>query len=655
MYSESAKASKKGLYMKHWPESKEEVARDVRLPQHTSSGVSRPLTVLAIAVAAVLAGTTAYAETCYKDDTGRVVKRRRPGYVEVPCPAEGEVTAPPAPRNPQFEGGEGREARRQAPPRGQPNAASPLPKPALIDYQESVPIEDRWRIVEALGYKDQILDPYNRNPLKADRPLFGTDDWFFSLSLISDTFAEVRDVPTPVGGISSAKPGSNGIFGSDNQFSLQQNVITEFVLYKGNTTFQPPDYEFRLTPVINYNVLNVDERQVTRIDPVQGTDRKLGFVGLQAAFIDKHLRNVSERYDFDSFRVGIQPFSSDFRGFLFQDSQLGVRLFGIRDNNKYQYNLAAFRRIEKDTNSGLNDVGRKLRDDDVYVANLYKQDFPVLGFTSQATVLYNRNRESDRTFYNKNLILERPFSLGLQLPRDYDVTYIGYNGDGHFGRTNVTTSLYYAVGDQTNSTYRRGKSDIRGYFGALEVSFDYDWIRPRLSFLYASGDDNPLDNKSTGFDTVFENPQFAGSDTSYAFRQSIPLIGGGGVNLSTRNGLLNNLRSSKEQGQSNFDNPGTMLIGLGADFDVMPEIRVTFNANSLYMLEPAIVERARLQEGIDKHLGYDLSASVIWRPLMSQNIVIRAAYATIIPTGGFKALFPNEDLGYFMLNALFAY
>ena len=45
-----------------------------------------------------------------------------------------------------------------------------------------------------------------------------------------------------------------------------------------------------------------------------------------AVIIDKHLRNVSHRYDFDSLRVGIQPFSSDFRGFLFQDAPFGVRL-----------------------------------------------------------------------------------------------------------------------------------------------------------------------------------------------------------------------------------------------------------------------------------------------------------------------------------------
>jgi hypothetical protein len=626
-------------------------------PGHSSAtNVARPLSILAIAITAVLSTTAASAaETCYKDDTGRIVKRQRPGYVEVPCPAEGEMTAPPAARDPQFEGGQGREARRESPPRPQPNPVSPIPKPAMIDYQEAVAIPDRWRIVEALGYKDQIIDPYNRNPLKADRPLWG-EDWFFSLSLISDTFAEVRDVPTPVGSITSERPGENGIFGGDNQSSLQQNIIAEFVVYKGNTTFKPPDYEYRLTPVFNYNYLQVDELQVTRVNPLKDqTTRKLGFLGLQAAFIDKHLRNVSERYDFDSFRIGIQPFSSDFRGFLFQDSQLGVRLFGIRDNNFWQYNLAAFRRLEKDTNTGLNDLGRKLRDDDVYIANLYRQDWPVVGFVSQATILHNRNREGDRVFVNKNGLQERPSLLGRGIPRDYDVTYLGYNGDGHFGRMNLTTSFYYAIGDQTAGTFVRAPTDIRAFFGAAEVSLDYDWIRPRISFLYASGDDDPNDDVSTGFDAVFENPQFGGSDTSYAIRQSVPLIGGGGVALSTRNGILNNLRSTKEQGQSNFDNPGTMMFGVGVDMDLMPEVRLTLNANALYMTEPEIVEKARLQENIDNHLGYDLSASVIWRPLMSQNIVIRAAYATILPADGFKALFPDQDLGYYMLNALFAY
>ena len=89
---------------------------------------------------------------------------------------------------------------------------------------------------------------------------------------------------------------------------------------------------------------------------------------------------------------------------------------------------------------------------------------------------------------------------------------------------------------------------------------------------------------------MFENPQFAGADTSYFIRQAVPLIGGGRVALATRNGVLNNLRSSKEQGQSNFTNPGVLMAGLGVDMDVLPTLRVSLNANSLYFDDTAVLE-----------------------------------------------------------------
>src|SRR5690606_8761687 len=126
-----------------------------------------------------------------------------------------------------------------------------------------------------------------------------------------------------------------------------QTLLVELVYLKGSTVFKPPDYEFRLTPAFNVNYVDVEEILALHADPARGTTRRDQHVGLQAAFFDYHIRNVSDRYDFDSFRIGIQPFNADFRGFLFQDSQLGARLFGTRDNNIFQYNLALFRRLEK--------------------------------------------------------------------------------------------------------------------------------------------------------------------------------------------------------------------------------------------------------------------------------------------------------------------
>jgi hypothetical protein len=137
--------------------------------------------------------------------------------------------------------------------------------------------------------------------------------------------------------------------------------------------------ELRAAIAFNFNHVDVPDRRVLSVLPSRRSLRSDAFVGVQELFFDYHLRNTSDRYDFDSVRIGIQPFSSDFRGFLFQDNQLGIRFFGDRDNNRFQYNLAAFLRLEKDSNSGLNAVLRRPREDYVLVANLYRQDLPLPG------------------------------------------------------------------------------------------------------------------------------------------------------------------------------------------------------------------------------------------------------------------------------------
>jgi len=524
------------------------------------------------------------------------------------------------------------------------------------DLPELAFVPDRWRIVSALGYRERWWDPYSgNNVLKGDRPAFG-DDWFFSLKVVSDSTFELRNFPLPVGGSTTERPGSLDIFGSGDQQVFNQMLIVETVLYRGDTVFRPPDYEFRFVPVFNLNHVSVDERGVLRANPETGTSRKEGFVGIQGLFIDKHLRNVSERYDFDSLRIGIQPITADFRGFLFQDSPFGVRLFGTRDNNRWQYNLGWFRRFEKDTNSGLNDFPKQgltdaLRDDDVYLFNVYRQDFPWLGFNSQFALVHNRNRETGEDFYDDNGFIIRPASLGTEKLRQYDVSYVGLNGDGHIGRWNLTLSGYFAFGEETPSVFRDGKTDIRAFFAAAETSIDFDWYRLRATVVYASGDDDPFDDRATGFDAILENPLIAGADTSFWIRQAIPFIGGGKVALSGQNGLLNSLRASKGQGQSNFTNPGLSLVGLGADLDLTPRLRLSINLNQLWFNETAVLEASRNQSGISKNIGLDASLSLTYRPLISQNIILRLSASGLLPGAGYKNLF-GDDKPYAILANL---
>jgi hypothetical protein len=376
-----------------------------------------------------------------------------------------------------------------------------VPAPQPVQPRETLPVPDRWRIMQGLGYQHPWYDPYNQNTLKGDLPISAGSDWFLNLGAVSDTLLEARRLPTPVPPQASTQPGSVDIFGRGKQSTFAETLIVSASLIKGDTTFRPPDLELRLTPAFNVNRSKAQEDRVLFADPSKGDTRDDNHVALQEAFADVHLRNVSPRYDFDSIRVGIQPFSSDFRGFVFQDVPFGVRLFGTRDSNRWQYNLGWFRRIEKDTNSGLNDLGKGLRDDDSFVANAYRQDFPVLGFTSQATVIYNRNREGDAgQYYDNNGFLTRPAAVGDERPHNYRVTYLGYNGDGHFGRTNLSVSLYAALGHDDHNPIAGRPQEIRAGFAAAELSRDFSWARVRLNALLQSGDKNPFDGKATGFD-----------------------------------------------------------------------------------------------------------------------------------------------------------
>lgn len=574
-------------------------------------------------------------------DSGIIAGRRKPGY-EAPLP----------------------------PPVVQDNPGALRAPPPSAFPTDSIPIPDRWRLIQSLGLvKEHWWDPYHQNTYKGDRPInpekvkwlpIKGDDWFFVANAVSDTVFEPRSFPIPVGVQTTQRPHSLDVFGKNASYVFSQTFIAGASLIKGSTTFKPPEIEYRISLAYNISHVVVPERRVLYVQPSAPTHRTDSFLGVQEAFIDYHLRNTSERYDFEAIRVGIQPFQSDFRGFLFNDEQLGIRFFGDRDGNRFQFNLAAFWRIERDTNSGLNDLTTGLRKDWIFVANLYRQDFLIPGLTSQITFVYNRNREGSGIKVDDNGFPVRPALLGTDRGHDYDVTYLGYSADGRIGRINLTASVYGAFGEDRNSFFTGRPAQIRAGFAAAELSYDKDWMRFRLSGLYASGDHNAYDNRETGFDAIVENPIFAGADTSYWIRQTIPFAGGGrAVAVNGRNGILNDLRSSKEQGQSNFNNPGTMLLGAGADFDLTPGLRVSANANHLWFENTTTLQTLRNEGSIPKDIGWDLSLATIWRPKVTQNIVLRLSGAALFSGSGFKDLFgdqPQTDVHYSILaNAIVSF
>ena len=539
--------------------------------------------------------------------------------------------------------------------------AEALPSSDQVFY----PQPDRWLITmpdwnrygtggEHPYVRGSKWDPFNRNKWKGDVPIIG-QQIFLNFTGISDTFLDFRRLPTP-SNISTARPGSSEFFGKGQQFFLDQLFLFSFDLFHGDTSFRPVDWRIRITPAVSLNYLNVQERGIVNADVTKGTTRFDAHIGLQEAFGELKIKDIGPNYDFVSVRAGIQGFNSDFRGFLFVEEQPGVRIFGNLDSNRWQYNVAYFNFLEKNTNSGLNSMA--LRNQQVIIANVFRQDFLFQGYNAQLSVHYDKD---DATIhYDDNGFLVRPspigkvFSSGVIQPHSVHAAYIGWTGDGHIGPVNLTHAFYQALGNDSFNAIAGKPVTINAQMAALEVSVDRDWFRLKGSLFYASGSANPSSGRARGFDSIDDFPEFAGGIFSLWNRESIRLTGSG-VALNSGNSLLPDLRSSKDEGQANFVNPGIFLANVGANFDVTPKLRGFVNVNYLRFERTETLERILFQSPIRHSIGFDSSIGVRYRPPLTENIAITAGAATLIPGRGLKDIYSGKLMYTFFTDIRFQF
>jgi hypothetical protein len=536
----------------------------------------------------------------------------------------------------------------EAPPVGAPQAGPP---PPALSFET---MTDRWRILDTLIerlptdprlVRGRALDPYNQNTLKGDRPVIG-DDTFLVLTGTLKTPFEARRLPLP-SGVSAAAAESYEFFGNGNQIFTSPEAKISVELFKGDTAFKPKTWSVKVTGAFDLNHVSLKENNGVNVDVRAGETRTKEKVALEEAFAEVKLKDLSPFYDVISFRAGIQPFVSDFRGFVFNDSNLGARLFGNAQNNRIQYNAAYFDLLEKDTNSDLNTFHK--RDQRVFVANVYRQDTLAHGLTLSLSYTRNEDRASNEFYYDQNGFLVRPARIGSPRLHDLTANYIGLTGDGHAGRVNVDGAVYFAFGhDDLNPLgdpeVGSAGQDISAGLGALEISLDRDWARFRASGFYASGDDNAEDGKAHGFDSIDDFVNFAGGPFSFWNRSAIPLTQTA-VLLKTGMTLLPDLRSSKFEGQANFVNPGIALVNAGVDLDLAPKLKAVLNANYLRFAKTGALAFLLFQPGIRSDIGLDLGAGVVFRPLLNENIVLTAGLTGLIPGGAAEDLFSSPCPG----------
>jgi hypothetical protein len=491
-------------------------------------------------------------------------------------------------------------------------------------------------------------DPFNRNRLKGDEPIFGQQT-FLNITATSDTLVDERRVPA-TSNISSAQPGSSDFFGRGEQFAPSETFRFSFDLFHGDTSFRPVDWRIRVTPAVNVNYLDVRELGIVNIDVRDGTTRLDSHFGLQEAFVEYKIRDLSPNYDFLSVRAGIQGFSSDFRGFIFVDEQPGLRVFGNLHSDRWEYNAAYFNFLEKNTNSGLNTFG--LRQQQVIIANFYMQDFIKPGYTTELSIHYNKDDAS--VHYDDNGFLARPAPIGIFQPHEIRAAYLGWTGNGHFGRINLNHAFYEALGTDSLNPIAGRAVTINAQMAAAEVSLDKDWSRYKLSAFFASGDGNPRDGKATGFDTIVDDPAFAGGIFSFWNREGLRLTGTG-VALTSPNSLLPSLRTDKEEGQANFVNPGIFILTAGADFDLTPKLKALANVNFLRFERTAPLELLLFESPIHNTIGLDYSLGFQYRPPLSENISLTGGASALSPGQGFRDLYSGKTQFSLFANVRFQF
>ena len=565
----------------------------------------------------------------------------------------------------------------------------PLSEAGIGVPAHATPAPDRWRDTGFTPWRrytsgdtseipyahpeTELWHPYRQSRLKGDSPVYG-QDVFLAVTASAEFVYEDRRLIVP-SGASAANSGSADFFGENHSTLFVSNLALDFLLFEGETVFKPVEWAVKIRPVLNFNRVNFREAGIVSPNPggsgagtgnppadnsgvtdpgdvggvlggggtpapaaaglsSNATARNRDYLALQEAFVEVHLKDLSPNYDFVAVKAGNQTFNSDFRGFIFNDTNLGVRLFGNAGNNRCQYNLALFDMREKDTNSELNTFDS--RDQRVLIANLYRQDFIWRGYTAQLS--YHGNFDEGGTHYDDNGAITRPAPLGTAVPHDLQAHYLGWSGDGHIGRWNVTHAAYLVVGHDDFNGLAGRPVDICAQMAALEVSYDRDWIRYKASVFYASGDNDPTDGRATGFDSIVDNTNFTGGPFSYYTRQGFNLAGTA-VAVKQRFSLLPNLRTSKTEGQSNFVNPGVFIFGVGADIDLTPKLKTFLSANYIRFVTTEPIKTALLTNQVDEEFGIDLGVGFQWRPLLTDNIICSLGCGVLLPGSGFDDIY----------------
>ncbi|HUG89928.1 MAG TPA: hypothetical protein VML55_03785 [Planctomycetaceae bacterium] len=481
-------------------------------------------------------------------------------------------------------------------------------------FGDLFPVADRWRLGFPYWYRyvyGSWCDPYHQNVLKGDYPLEIGGNRFLEITAVAETQVQTRNK-------------SVNLTGTDQDYQFRQRFFLTTDYFVNENTFHPSEWFVRMTHALEYR---------SQTDQDEFVD-----YAFQELFVDLQLAIVSEWYDTTDVRIGRQVFANDFRGFLYNDVNNMVRLFGNRDANRFQWNAILIDAVQQDQVSQFLKTEED-RDQIIAGVNMFRQDWPVLGVFVHAGAYFNRDR----------------------FRQSVDSYFFEVAAEGVYRGFEFTAAFIQALGrDEANPIAQRAV-DVNAQFAALEITRPMDWFIPRASVLWASGDDDPTDGTGRGFDAIFDNPFFAGANFAYFNREQ---LNSRGLRLSNFNSFLPNLRTKAFE-PVNFVNPGILVLTAGVDTVLSARTVAFINYNHYEFDSPEAVEQGvrvknrdaagnPLELDVSREIGSDITLGVVYKPLIVDNVVLTVGASRFFSGSGIETLAADNHPELYVAFAAFA-
>ena len=482
----------------------------------------------------------------------------------------------------------------RAPPPEPSRPTRSRPRPLAADRDARRPVREHGSI------------PTTRTRSRATGRSRARSDWFFTLTGVSDTRGRAAHLPDP-----GRRPDHRAarqprhLRPRPTASCCRRPSSPALSLIKGSTAFKPPEIEYRLTLAFNVNYAQVPERRSCRSSPAKPPHRIDAFVGVQEAFVDYHLRNVSDRYDFDSIRVGIQPFPARFPRLPVPGQPAGRapvrrprqqplpvqsgRLPAAREGHQLAASTTSARRCA----TTMIVRGQPLPPGPAG---------PRPHLAGRALIYNAQPRGAARSTSTTTASRSRPALIGDLRARDYDVVYLGYNADGHIGRLNLTASAYGAFGQDRNSIFTNQPGDHRQLVlrrRAVATTSTGSGCAARPSM--RRGDKQSVRQSRRPASTRSSRTRISPAPTpatGSASRSPSPAAAARSA-INGRNGVLNDLRSSKERGPVQLQQSGHDPAGRRRRLrPAAASCGCSANVNHLWFADTAVLQALR-NEGSD--------------------------------------------------------